>query len=179
MKLRTTVLFGILACVSVLWAQQNILTKMEILPTPPAQPSAPVTKSDEEWKKSLTTEQYYVLREHGTERPFGSINKQVKEHGDGTYYCAGCNAELFSSKTKFDSGSGWPSFYDVANAKNVKLLTDGSAGMERTEVRCAVCDSHLGHVFTGESYGNPIDKRYCINGVCLKFAPAGGVAEKK
>ena len=127
--------------------------------------------TEEDWEKRLTPIQHYILRESGTERPNGIVYKQFKKQGDGTYHCAGCNAELFSSDTKFDSGSGWPSFYDIANAENIKTITDSSGGMTRTEVRCAVCDGHLGHVFFGESYDTPTKKRYCINGSALQFAP--------
>ena len=136
----------------------------------PAQPRKPVKKTNDEWKKELTPEQYAVLRESGTERPFGEIYKEFKEQGEGTYYCAGCDAELFSSKEKFDSRCGWPSFYDPSNAKNVKSIMDPDG--VRVEVRCAVCDGHLGHVFTGEGFNTPTDQRYCINGIALKYVSA-------
>ena len=132
---------------------------------------AKVVKTEEEWRKQLTPEQYRVLREAGTERAFGEAYEEFKKQGGGTYHCAGCNAELFSSKEKFDSHCGWPSFYDPANAKNVISRVDTSHGMKRTEVICAVCGGHLGHVFTGEGFKTPTDKRYCINGVSLKFVP--------
>ena len=135
----------------------------------PAQPHQTVKKSKAEWKKLLTPEQYRIARESGTEAPNGEVYKQFKKQGAGTYYCVGCNAELFSSKEKFDSRCGWPSFYDPANAKNVKLLTDPDG--RRVEVRCAVCDAHLGHVFKGEGFDTPTDQRYCINGTVLKFVP--------
>lgn len=138
--------------------------------TPPPQPTKPVKKSDDEWKKQLTPEQYRIARQAGTERPNGEVYKQFKKQGAGTYYCVGCNAELFSSNEKFDSRCGWPSFYDPSKAKNVKSLPDPD-GM-RTEVKCAVCDAHLGHVFLGEGFNTPTDKRYCINGTVLKFVPA-------
>lgn len=131
-----------------------------------------VAKSDDEWRAQLTPEQYRVLRQAGTERPFGPAYEEFKKQGGGTYVCAGCGAELFSSKEKFDSHCGWPSFYDPANAKNVTTHEDVSAGMIRVEVRCAKCDGHLGHVFKGEGYPTPTDLRYCINGVSLKFVPA-------
>ncbi len=136
-------------------------------------PAAKVVKTEEEWRKSLTPEQYRVLRQAGTERAFGAAYEEFKKQGLGTYVCGGCGAELFSSKEKFDSHCGWPSFYDPANAKNVVTKEDFSAGMVRTEVLCAVCDGHLGHVFKGEGFPTPTDKRYCINGVSLKFIPAG------
>lgn len=138
-----------------------------------------VVKTEEEWRKELSPEQYRVLREAGTERAFGAAYEEFKKQGGGTYYCAGCGAELFSSKEKFDSHCGWPSFYDPANAKNVKTRTDVSFGSVRTEVLCAVCGGHLGHVFTGEGFNTPTDKRYCINGVSLKFVPADEVDKKK
>ncbi len=132
-----------------------------------------VAKTEEEWRKQLTPEQYRVLREAGTERAFGAAYEEFKKQGAGTYVCGGCGAELFSSKEKFDSHCGWPSFYDPANAKNVISRDDISGGMVRTEVICAKCDGHLGHVFKGEGFPTPTDKRYCINGVSLKFIPAG------
>lgn len=145
---------------------------------PPA-PTGPVKKTDEEWKKILTPEQYRILREAGTERANGKVYDEFKNQGAGTYYCAGCNAELFSSKEKFDSHCGWPSFYDPAKAKNVKTSTDYLLGYPRTEVRCAICDGHLGHVFEGEGFKTPTDKRYCINGTVLKFVPAAEVEAAK
>jgi len=134
--------------------------------------------TDEEWKKKLTPEQYAILRKAGTERSNGQVYKEFKAQGAGTYYCAGCNAELFSSETKFDSRCGWPSFYDPAKAKNVKTAVDYHLGYARTEVRCNVCDGHLGHVFENESFAafkgktTPTKQRYCINGTVLKFVPA-------
>ena len=136
----------------------------------PEQPEKTVTKSDAEWRKQLTPEQYRIARQSGTERPNGEIYRQFKKQGAGTYYCVGCDAELFSSKVKFDSHCGWPSFYDPSKAQNVKAIPDSDGS--RTEVRCAVCDAHLGHVFTGEGFNTPTDKRYCINGTILKFVPA-------
>jgi len=137
--------------------------------------------TEEEWKKRLTPEQFAILRKAGTERSNGKVYQQFKAQGGGTYYCAGCNTELFSSKEKFDAHCGWPSFYDPSKAKNVKTKVDRSAFMTRTEVLCAVCDGHLGHVFTGEGFDTPTDKRYCINGTSLKFVPEAVVnaAKKK
>ena len=153
-------------------------TAMETTNTAPTQPTNAVMKTEAEWKEELTPEQYRVLRQAGTERPFGEVYEQFKKQGGGTYYCAGCGAELFSSKEKFDSHCGWPSFYDPANAKNVKTQDDVSMGMVRTEVLCAVCGGHLGHVFKGEGFDTPTDQRYCINGVALKFVPFGDPADE-
>jgi peptide-methionine (R)-S-oxide reductase len=125
-----------------------------------------VTKTDEEWKKLLTPEQYYVLRKHGTERAFTS--PLDKQYGPGIYACAGCDLPLFSSKTKFNSGTGWPSFYQpLDNA--IGTTTDRSWGMTRTEVHCRRCGGHLGHVF--DDGPKPTGLRYCMNGVALKFMP--------
>lgn len=145
---------------------------METSAEAPAEPTAKVVKTDEEWRKELTPEQYRILREAGTERSHGKIYEEFKKQGAGSYHCAGCNALLFHSDHKFDSGCGWPSFYDPANAKNVTIRKDLSGGMVRTEVICSKCDGHLGHVFEGEGFDTPTDKRYCINGVALKYVPA-------
>lgn len=157
------------ALITLVGCQAGDTNKMESANQPPKQPTNAVVKTDAEWKQILTPEQYQVLRQAGTERPFGATYEEFKQQGGGTYYCAACGAELFSSKEKFDSHCGWPSFYDPANAKNVKTRDDFSMGTKRTEVLCAVCGSHLGHVFKGEGYDTPTDKRYCINGVALKF----------
>ena len=121
-------------------------------------------QDEEEWKERLTPEQYAILRGKGTEAPFSG--QYVDSHESGMYKCAACGQVLFSSDTKFDSGSGWPSFTDPVNLQNVELHEDGSAGMARTEVTCKRCGSHLGHVFDD----GPADKggkRYCINSACL------------
>ena len=145
---------------------------METRTEVPAEPSGKVVKTDKEWKKILTPEQYHILRESGTERASGKVYEEFKHQGKGTYHCAGCKALLFSSEHKFDSGCGWPSFYDPAKAENVKLTRDTTMGMTRVEVTCAKCDGHLGHVFEGEGYKNPTDKRFCINGGGLIYVPA-------
>jgi peptide-methionine (R)-S-oxide reductase len=127
-----------------------------------------ITKSDQEWREQLTPPQYAVLRQHGTERPF--TGEYVHTKADGTYHCAACGQALFESGTKFDSGSGWPSFWDVIDKGNVELRVDTSYGMTRTEVLCNRCGGHLGHVFED----GPRDKtglRYCINSVALKLEP--------
>ncbi len=152
---------------------------MEVRSEVPSDPTAKVEKTDAEWKKQLTPEQYHILREAGTERANGQVYKEFKSQGEGTYHCAGCNALLFSSKEKFDSGCGWPSFYDPAKAENVKLKKDVTLGMVRVEVVCAKCDGHLGHVFEGEGFNTPTDKRFCINGGGLVYVPAKEAAAEK
>lgn len=134
-------------------------------------PSKKVVKTDEEWKSQLTSEQFRILRKAGTERPNGPVYDEFKQHGAGVYYCAGCDSELFSSSEKFDSHCGWPSFFDPSKVENVKTSVDYLLGYPRTEVLCAVCDGHLGHVFSGEGFDTPTDKRYCINGTVLRFRP--------
>ena len=128
----------------------------------------PVNKTNEEWREELTPEQYAVLREAATERPW--TGELLDEGRSGLYTCAACGSELFKSGTKFDSGCGWPSFYESVRPEAVKLIEDNTLGMVRTEVRCAACDSHLGHVFD-DGFGTPTGDRYCMNSLALNFAP--------
>lgn len=121
--------------------------------------------SEEDWKNKLSEEEYHVLRKKGTERPF--TNKYYKLNDKGTYVCGGCETELFSSDTKYDSGSGWPAFYDCIDKSKIKEIPDTSHGMIRIEVVCANCYGHLGHLFPDGP--NPTGMRYCINSVSLKF----------
>jgi peptide-methionine (R)-S-oxide reductase len=154
---------------------------------PPANPDNKVAKADdktetpatidrielseEEWKKKLTAEEYYVLRKKGTERAF--TGKYDKFYKKGKYVCAACGLELFTSDTKFDSGCGWPAFYAAKAGDRVKLTEDLSFGSVRTEVTCARCDGHLGHIFD-DAPQTPTGQRYCINSVSIKFVPSEG-----
>jgi peptide-methionine (R)-S-oxide reductase len=132
-----------------------------------------VQKSDAEWRSELTPEQYEVLRKQGTERAFAGAYWDTKDKG--VYRCAGCGAELFSSDTKFDSGTGWPSFYEPMENDKVDTETDRSLFMKRTEVHCSNCGGHLGHIF--EDGPNPTGLRYCINSCSLELDPKDAPAE--
>lgn len=140
--------------------------------------NAKVIKSEEEWRKKLTPEQFAITRHAHTEAPNGKAYDEFNKQGDGTYYCVCCGAELFTSGEKFHSGCGWPSFYDQSKAKNVAERVDDSSGMRRIEVVCTRCDAHLGHVFEKEGYNTPTDRRFCINGAALNYVPKGGAAPK-
>jgi peptide-methionine (R)-S-oxide reductase len=130
----------------------------------------PVIKTDAEWREQLSSEEYAVLRKAGTERAW--TGEYVETKTEGVYRCKACEVELFRSSEKFDSHCGWPSFWAPSESDKVVLLEDNSLGTTRTEVRCANCDSHLGHVFLGEGYDIPTDARYCINSISLTLEPA-------
>ncbi|MBS3177324.1 MULTISPECIES: peptide-methionine (R)-S-oxide reductase MsrB [unclassified Pseudoclavibacter] len=127
-----------------------------------------VNKPDSEWRAELTPQEYHVLREAGTERAY--TGELLEEGRAGLYTCRACGSELFKAGTKFDSGCGWPSFYESVRPDAVELLEDRSLGMVRTEVRCANCGSHLGHVFP-DGFGTPTGDRYCMNSLSLSFTP--------
>jgi peptide-methionine (R)-S-oxide reductase len=143
-------------------------------------------RTEDEWRAILTPEQFYVLRQGGTEAPF--TGKYYKHKEEGTYHCVGCGAPLYKSNTKFDSGCGWPAFFDAIPGKSqtsalrlfftdilhflgaIIRLEDRSLGMVRTEIRCATCHGHLGHVFKGEGFPTPTDERHCVNSISLRFS---------
>jgi peptide-methionine (R)-S-oxide reductase len=129
----------------------------------------PVTKTDAQWREQLSPEEYQVLRRGGTERAF--TGEHTDTEAEGVYTCRACHAELFRHDTKFHSGCGWPAFYAPSAEDHVELVTDRTFGTVRTEVRCASCGSHLGHVFEGEGFPTPTDQRYCINSVSLELRP--------
>jgi peptide-methionine (R)-S-oxide reductase len=131
-----------------------------------------VDRSDAEWRDRLSPEEYHVLREAGTEKPWAG--EYVDTKTEGVYRCRACDAELFRSETKFESHCGWPSFFSPLAEDRVEYIEDKSLGMRRVEVRCANCGSHLGHVFEGEGYDVPTDQRYCINSISVRLEPVAG-----
>lgn len=132
----------------------------------------PIVKDEAEWQSALSPKEYHVLREAGTEAPF--VGEYTDTRTEGVYRCRACSAELFRSDAKFDSHCGWPSFYAPLAKDSVVYLEDRSLGSVRTEVRCAACGGHLGHVFQGEGYGTPTDLRYCINSISMTLEPTAG-----
>ena len=128
----------------------------------------PAQLSEQQWRERLDPAEYHVLRESGTEAPWSG--EYVSTKSTGTYVCRGCGAELFTSDSKFDSHCGWPSFFTPLTGDAIVEIEDRSMGTVRTEVRCAACDGHLGHVFSGEGYDTPTDLRYCINSVSLRLS---------
>lgn len=129
----------------------------------------PITLDESQWRERLTPEEYRVLRQAATEAPF--VGEYTDTTAEGVYACRACGAELFRSDTKFSSHCGWPSFFSPLAEDRVELIDDRSLGMVRTEVRCASCGSHLGHVFEGEGYPTPTDQRYCINSISMRLEP--------
>lgn len=157
----TLITFIIMLSINTAWAQQH----QSVNQSKGKEMQVKHLKTDKEWKEILTPEQYKVMREKGTERPFTGQYWNTK--AEGIYKCAACGAELFSSETKFDSDCGWPSFYDVMNNKNVITKDDYSFGMHRIEVICASCEGHLGHIF--DDGPKPTGQRYCINSLSIKL----------
>lgn len=158
---------AVVLVMSTAWAVAETATSTA--PATTSSETKTVSHTEDEWKKILTPEQYRVLREKGTERPFtGEYDTKFEK---GTYVCAACGEELFTSDTKFDSGCGWPAFWAAKAGDKVKLTKDLSHGMVRIEVTCAKCGGHLGHVFD-DAPKTPTGQRYCINSISLKFIPA-------
>ena len=151
-------------------ARMSHSTPAAVGPSRPDGTTYSVVRTEDEWRSLLGTQEYHVLREAGTEPAF--VGEYTDTTDEGVYSCRACGAELFRSDTKFDSHCGWPSFYAPLAGDSVLYLEDSSLGYPRTEVRCASCGGHLGHVFEGEGYGTPTDLRYCINSIAVRFAGA-------
>lgn len=158
----------------ILTAESSIKGPMKESESAPEKITDPAALEKSAWQEKLSPEQYRILREAGTEPPNGAVYSQFKKQGSGTYFCAGCGARLFSSDQKFDSHCGWPSFWDPAEIDSIEARPDHSLGRLRTEVVCANCKGHLGHLFTGEGFDTPTDQRFCINGTVLHFVPDSG-----
>ena len=163
--MKNVILFAWFLLVSLSGCAQNAETKIQGNTSNDGKMTYEIEKTDEEWKKTLSADQYYVLRQQGTEPAF--TGKYHNHKAKGTYICAACGNELFSSETKFRSGTGWPSFYQPVSERNVGTEVDRSYGMVRTEVHCGRCGGHLGHIF--EDGPRPTGLRYCINSVSLDF----------
>ena len=175
MKIFSTVLALVLATTLAAAAGMNQEIKVYSVSEGKYVMTEKVEKSRQEWQQSLTPEQFHVLREQGTERAFS--NPLHNNHREGIYRCAGCGLDLFSSQAKYDSGTGWPSFYQPVAKENVGLKEDRSFFMTRTEVVCPRCGGHLGHVFNDGP--QPTGQRYCMNGAALTFVPADEVGSDK
>ncbi len=158
---------NLLACSSVLYCMSD-----ESVNQSATSPDEAAARSDVQWQQILSPEEFHVLRQAGTERPF--TGEYWDTTTEGVYSCRACGSELFASTTKFDAGCGWPSFFAPLAEDRVRYISDESLGMKRVEVRCANCDSHMGHVFEGEGFKTPTDLRYCMNSLSLTLRPAQG-----